>query len=326
MRAERVDLVGLGVVAVDDILYVDSYPEANAKVRIRETHRVGGGRSASALVAASRLGISCRQLGYLGDDEFSHFVRDGLLSHDIDLSCVQYDAEARPLYAMIVVASDTASRAVYVNYDHVRPLIPDELDPHWLAGAKVLLVDNMYEPTLQPALELAQHSGLQTVSDIERPLPGLPEIRKHIDHFVCGIDLARTVSGFDDPGEACLALFESGLHRTVAVTAGDSGCYWIDSSKPVLQHEPAHDVEAVDTTGCGDVFHGVFCAGLIRGWSIDVIMRYANAAGAIKATRRGGWQGSPTLEEIEALLDQATAQPADERGYAVPATQTDPTR
>ena len=69
------DIVGLGCAAVDDLLYVPAYPPADAKVQIRRRERQGGGLTATALVAAARLGTRCAYAGVLGDDDLSEFVR-----------------------------------------------------------------------------------------------------------------------------------------------------------------------------------------------------------------------------------------------------------
>jgi len=302
MIADSCDLVGLGVIAVDDMLYVDAYPPANMKVRVRERRRQGGGTMSCALAAAGRLGSSCRALGRLGDNELSQFARDRLGGFGIDLSRIQHDPQAEPVYCVIVVAADTGSRAIYGDYTHTRPIPPEELRPEWFAGAKILLVDHFGPPTILAGVRIAKRLGLQVVSDIERDVPELPEIRHHVDHLVCSAEFAVPYTAAQSPAEACEALVSSGAHRTVVVTAGDRGCYWQVADGGGVRHQRAHKVKAVDTTGCGDVFHGVFCHGLAQGWPMEKIIAWSNAGAAIKAGRIGGWMAVPTSEEIERML------------------------
>jgi ribokinase len=66
---------------------------------------------------------------------------------------------------------------------------------------------------------------------------------------------------------------------------------------------PAFHVEVVDTTGCGDVFHGAYCYALARGLPLMKRLRIASAAAALKATQRGGQAGSPKIEQVEHLLN-----------------------
>ncbi len=308
MSEKTCDIIGLGVMAVDDMLFVDSYPPANMKVRVRERRRQGGGTMSCGLAAAARLGSRCRALGRLGDNELSDFTRRHLGEYGLDLSCIVHDAAAEPVYCVIVVAADTGSRAIYGDYTHTRPLEPDQLRPEWFAGAKVLLVDHFGPPSILAGVKLARQMGLQVVSDIERDSPELPETRRYIDHLVCSAEFAVPYTRCETPAAACEALERTGKHATVAVTAGEQGCYYCTRDNcgtgvsPVVRHVAAHKVKAVDTTGCGDVFHGVFCHGLAAGWPIERIIQWANAGAAIKATRTGGWTAVPTADEIEQMF------------------------
>ena len=67
-------------------------------------------------------------------------------------------------------------------------------------------------------------------------------------------------------------------------------------------HIAAYAVDAIDTTGCGDVFHGAYASGLARGLELEGRVRFATAAAAIKATRQGGQAGAPTLSEVEQFM------------------------
>jgi len=109
------DIVGLGVIAVDDMLYVDRYPAANSKTRINGRRRHGGGNVSCALVAAATLGARCRQLGRLGENELSDFARKGMTDAGVDLSYLLHEPTAEPLHCTIVVAGETGSRSIYVD-------------------------------------------------------------------------------------------------------------------------------------------------------------------------------------------------------------------
>jgi len=86
------------------------------------------------------------------------------------------------------------------------------------------------------------------------------------------------------------------------VTAGDQGCYWKAAGDTGVHHVPAHKVKVVDTTGCGDVFHGVFCHAIAKGLPVDEAIRWATAGAAVKAGRIGGWIAVPNQEEIQQML------------------------
>jgi sugar/nucleoside kinase (ribokinase family) len=85
------------------------------------------------------------------------------------------------------------------------------------------------------------------------------------------------------------------------VTAGDQGC-WYALANGAVQHFPAFPIHAVDTTGCGDVFHGVYAAALSRGESIPHAIQLATAAAGLKATQPGGQPGIPSRATIDQFL------------------------
>jgi ribokinase len=88
--------------------------------------------------------------------------------------------------------------------------------------------------------------------------------------------------------------------RTVIVTLGSRGALWVTPDAD--RHVPAFEVRAVDTTAAGDAFIGGFAASLLRGLDLDPAVRYANACGALAATKFGAQPSLPTAQEVEKLL------------------------
>src|SRR6516162_4375395 len=113
------DIVGLGCAAVDDLLYVPAYPPADAKVQILRRERQGGGLTATALVAAARLGSRCAYAGVLGEDELSHFLRQRFQREGVDISLVRHRLDARPIHSIIVVDEGTQTRNIFYDLEGV---------------------------------------------------------------------------------------------------------------------------------------------------------------------------------------------------------------
>src|SRR5690348_17831501 len=107
------DVLGLGCVAVDDLLYVDSYPPPDAKVQVRRRERQCGGLTGTALVAAARLGSRCAYAGVLGPDDDSRFVLDTFRREGIDLSYIALEPEARPIRSIIIVDETSRTRTIF---------------------------------------------------------------------------------------------------------------------------------------------------------------------------------------------------------------------
>src|SRR5467141_1254157 len=109
---ERFDVLGLGCAAVDDLLYVNSFPPADTKVRVEQALRRCGGLTGAALVTAARLGARCAYAGCLGTDEHSQHVANNFTSEAVDISHAPRLATARVVHSTIVVGKDCGSRNV----------------------------------------------------------------------------------------------------------------------------------------------------------------------------------------------------------------------
>ena len=117
---------------------------------------------------------------------------------------------------------------------------------------------------------------------------------------VSGVVIANTLeaellTGQADPAHGALALAARGVALAV-VTAGARGCY--TASDGVVRHWPAPVVAAADTTGCGDVFCGVFAAELANGSTLERTVARAQAAAALAATRPGAFAAIPQRAEM----------------------------
>ena len=87
------------------------------------------------------------------------------------------------------------------------------------------------------------------------------------------------------------------------ITAGEKGCWYSQNGSPAVR-VAGFPVKAIDTTGCGDVFHGAYAAAIARGESIADAVLLANASAALKATRPGGRLGIPNLATVRKFVKE----------------------
>lgn len=296
------DLVAIGALAVDDLLYVSEYPKPDTKVRLLRRLRQAGGLAGNAMIAAARLGASVAYAGTLGDDDLSRMAAEELRREGVDLTPAERNAAARPAHSTIIVDVQNRTRTVLSSSNGL--LGPgDKTNWHGvLSGVRVLLIDHHNPAGTLRAVRAAKATGVAVVADVERRAEGpFDELLDEIEHLVVSVRFARQLCGRDDPAEACRALFAAS-RRAVVVTCGAEGCWWWDGRMAAPSYQPAYKVTVVDTTGCGDVFHGAYCTGLARGRPLAACVRLAAAAAALKATREGGG-GSPFAAEVEAFLE-----------------------
>ena len=299
------DVLGLGCVAVDDLVYVEAFPLADAKTPVLRTARYCGGLTGTALVAAARLGSKCAYAGVVGEDELSAFAIQRLGAEGIDLSHMLRCAGAGPVHSFIVVDEQRGTRNIF--FDSSKAAGADEKSPEaaLIQSARVLFVDTFGLKGMIRAAQIARTAQVPVVADFERGQgPEFRELFELVDHLILSQTFACGIASTPDPAEAAKRLWTK-QRQAVVVTCGAQGCWYFDETIG-LKHQPAFKVKAVDTTGCGDVFHGAYAAMLAREMSLPERIHFASAAAALKATQPGGQSGIPSRPAVESFLSEET--------------------
>ena len=300
-----IDILGLGAVAVDDLVYVDAFPPPDAKTFVLRRERQCGGLTATALVAAARLGARCAYGGVLGNDALSEFAVGVMAREGIDLAGLRRDDAARPIYSTIVIDQARQTRNIFVDLHDVVGAAPDWPPAAVVQACRVLFVDYLGVAGMLRAAELARAAGIPVVADIEAIDPQVARLMDTVDHLILSWDFASQITGASSPKQAALALWRAG-RQAVVITQGDQGCWFVGgagANPGQAMHQPAYRVQAIDTTGCGDVFHGAYAVALLRGLGLAERVRFASAAAALKATRAGGQTGAPLMSDVERFLE-----------------------
>jgi sugar/nucleoside kinase (ribokinase family) len=303
ISATRYDVLGLGCATVDDIYHVPSFPEADAKVRVGQHERRGGGLTGNALVAAARLGARCAYAGCLGEDDASHFVEQDFIREGVDVSHAPHPEGAAVIHSAIIVGQDTGSRNIFYRVEGIigaHPTLPEE---SVIAGAQVLFIDHYGMAWNLRAARIARAGGNAVVADFEDAAPEpFAEVLALTDHLILAEESARRISGKNSAAEAAMALWRAD-RAAVIVTCGAAGCWSVSAERETQpQHHAAFEVKCTDTTGCGDVFHGAYAAQLAAGRSLDERIAVASAAAALRASRGL----TPNRADVEEFLARQT--------------------
>ncbi|MDA1275392.1 MAG: PfkB family carbohydrate kinase [Verrucomicrobia bacterium] len=301
----KFDVLGLGCIAVDELIYTDNYPPPDAKVWVSRTERQCGGLTATALVAASRFGAECAYAGVAGTDELSNYALSRLAAEAINLDYTRRKQDARVVHSFIVVDSTRGTRNIFADVNGAGGADLDWPDDDLIRDSRVLFVDQFGLPGMIRAAKIAREAGRPVVADIENDSdPRFLELFNLADHLIASEDFARRFTGMSDP-TASAGKLKAGERQTVVVTAGERGCWYSGiETNGELVHQPAFEIEAVDTTGCGDVFHGAYAAALARQMGLRERILIASAAAALKAMQPGGQAGIPNRKEIDRFLHE----------------------
>ena len=278
-----------------------------------------GGSAANVAVAAARLGNRAALISGVGADPFGIFVSAELARLGVDNRYVR----TYPAYPTPVTFCEMFPPDNFPLYFYRKPSAPDlqiqpaEIDADAVSNARLYwstVTGLSEEPsrTAHFAAWEARDRKPLTVLDLdyrpmfwESPTAATEQVQRALRHVTVAVgnqEECEIAIGETDPQKAADALLDLGVQLAI-VKQGPRGVLGKtrDSSVTV----PPNDVDVVNGLGAGDSFGGSLCNGLIRDWPLEKTLRYANAAGAIVASRLECSTAMPTLDEVAALADTA---------------------
>ena len=292
-------VVGIGQSAWDILAKVDMFPQADTKKEVLFWEEQGGGPVATALATLSRLGVPCRFHGVIGDDREGESIRQSLREEGVYVSGLVTRSRASSQTAFIVIEKSAATRTIFWKRPSGEPLSPEELPRDFLKGADFLLLDGLMKDVSLFAARQAKEAGIPVILDAGRMREGILELARLSDFVVGSEEFARELSWRDDAAQFQQKIKKHGFGITT-ITLGARGSVTYADDRIIII--PAFPIEAVDTTGAGDVFHGGYIYGLLRKWSLEATVRFASAVAAMKCGKVGGRAGIPRLAEVEEFL------------------------
>ena len=293
-------VIVIGHAALDHVWRIEAFPAAPTKIRALEHIVGGGGMAANAAAAIARLGGPVELWSRTGADDAGRRIRAYLEADGVEISHVKAFEGARSSSTAIVVDSK-GERLIVGERDHAM-----SMDASWLPFERILhagavLSDLRWFEATRLGFERAKAAGVTTVIDAD--LGGGELIGEFLgvsDYVIfSAAALEAYLPGLDDRSRIERVL-KSGV-RHAGVTRGAKGYVWGNRGGE-FGHQPAFEVEVVDTTGAGDAFHGAFTWALVRGLRDGECARIASAVAAMKCRRLGARAGLPTLAELEAFL------------------------
>ncbi len=291
------DMVGLGLATLDVLIRLR--PRPGDEPELCDFLLEGGGPVATAMAAASKLGARAGFVGTAGADFAGDAKLLSLSRYGVDVSrVVRRDGPERQVI-LVSVDAETGERSFRsLSGERWELLRPEELDRDYVTSAPYLHLDGAHLGAGLAAARWVHEAGGRVVFDAAttagRVRDAVRELIGQVDVLICGSGFAEALTGEDDVEAACRAARRLGPDVVVqtegaegSLSAGPAGAF----------HAPAFAVDVVDTTGAGDVFHGAYIVGLLRGWELRSVAAFASAAAAMKCTAFGGRAGVGTLEE-----------------------------
>jgi 5-dehydro-2-deoxygluconokinase len=293
---------------------VDLYPEqiGVGLDEVRTFRKMLGGTATNVAVAAARLGRRTAVITKVGDDPFGRYIRSALKEFGVDARFVGTDPDLRTPLAFCEIhppdnfpllfyrepsAPDLQLRADELDYDTVR-----EAGIFWVTGTGLSV-----QPSRSTTLEALTWRDGERIIDLDwRPMfwteDPTPLMRAAVERATVAVGNAEEAGvavGQAEPLEMARRLLELGP-RLAIVKLGPRGVLAATAEEHWIV--PPVRVDVVNGLGAGDAFGGALCHGLLSGWDVERIVRYANAAGAVVASRLGCADDMPTAADVEARL------------------------
>ena len=203
--------------------------------------------------------------------------------------------------SLSIVLSDreTYGRSIVYRRGSAQSLRPEELDNEILENCEWFFISHITGVSME-ATKRAKNAGAKVIVDADSYSSELMEHIDLIDAFV-GSEFFYDVLFHDkNYEENCKKVCEMGP-SIVVFTLGAKGCVGYSKEEGFFEL-PSFDVVVQDTVGAGDVFHGAYVVGLLRGYSAKEAARLATAVSCIKCTRIGGRAGIPDWDTVQKYL------------------------
>lgn len=307
---------------------VDIYP-LQVGVGLEDVETFGkflGGSAANVTVAAARLGRRTALISGAGDDPFGRFVRAELARLGVDNRYVVVDGQ----YATPVTFCEIFPPDDFPLYFYRKPTAPDlqvrpeDIDTEAVRSAALYwstVTGLSEEPSRSAHFAAWEARGRAplTVLDLdyrpmfwESPAAATEQVQRALRHVTVAVgnrEECEIAVGETEPDRAADALLDMGVELAI-VKQGPKGV--LGKTRTERVEVPPNFVDVVNGLGAGDSFGGSLCHGLLSGWPLEKILRHANAAGAIVASRLECSTAMPTADEVAALAESAVTAPGSD--------------
>jgi len=291
----------IGIPVRDLTFRVEAVPARGSKANATHLAEICGGNALNAAIAIARLGGRVAFAGPMGDarETSSGFILDRMTAEGIETShIVRMPDVSTPVSAIIIDATGERTLTIYRDPALWTVKLPetDEL----LDDCRAVLVESRCAEFAISLCTEARRRGIPVIVGVDRAMSLQDGLLTAASHLLFASEQVQETAGIADDGEALRRLAQL-TPAFLAATRGPRGTIWLNETGE-LEETSAFPVQAVDTLGAGDVFHGAFALGLAEGKGAREALRFAAAAAALKCTRHGGGQAAAQRIEVEELL------------------------
>lgn len=305
----RSHVLCIGMPVRDLAFRVEGVPPPGDKVPASAFKEIAGGNALNAAIGITRLGGRAALAGPMGDaaETSAQFILDKLGEEGIDSRhLLRMEGLVTPISAVMIDPGGERTIVTFRDPALWRARLPDP--DTLLEGCGAVLVEGRCASFATDLCAEARRRAIPVVVDVDAAMSPREGLFTTASHLVFSSEAVRRTAGIDDDAGALRKIAQL-TPSFLAATRGPRGTLWLDPAG-ALQEAAAFPVQAVDTLGAGDIFHGAFTLALTEGQPVPAALRFASAAAALKCTRFGGAFACPQRAEVEAFLAEHPPEPA----------------
>jgi sulfofructose kinase len=289
------EIVGIGASVYDTLMVTEGFPVEDTKLQAINTMLQGGGPCATALVAASVLGVSSEYMGILSNDTYGTFMLNDFKKYGVGTENIIIKEGYISSHSFVILNTRNSSRTCIWNKGTVPEFQPSDINVNAIKKAKVLHLDGHNLEAAIQAATIARENGVKVSLDAGGVYPGIDRLLSLVDFLIPSEEFAKKITGESDVAKAASILFYKYKPEFLIITQGPRGGF-IYNRKEYMRYR-SFNVNAIDSNGAGDVFHGAFIAGYVKGMNVIKAANFASAVAALKCTQVGARRSVPTYED-----------------------------
>ncbi len=282
-------VVGIGAATLDDLWVVPDFSSTETVLQAHDHQVMGGGPVATALCVLACLGHRSALVDVCGDDPAGECILHELERLGVSTAMMRRVETASSARAVVFVRRADGARQIVFQPSSAGDPVIDSGTKAVIRGARLLHLNGRHESAARVAVEVAAEAGVIISFDggAGRYRESIRDLMEASHVRIVSRDFAQQWTGRSEIREMLECLFQPPA-QVVVITEGMRGSHGM-CAEGRIHHQPAFEASRlVDTTGCGDVYHGAFLHGWLSGWNMPECMQFAARQAARNAEGLGG--------------------------------------
>ena len=297
-----INIVGIGANVYDTLITVPHYPTEDTKLKATCIKECGGGPCGTGLAAAAKLGAEAAYIGALAKDSGGEFLLNDMKRFGMTDEFIDMKENCASFSSYVILNEKCATRTCVFNKENLPEWTLDESKQNAIKNAQILMVDGNDLENAVYGAKVAKKFGTKVLYDAGGLYEGIEDLLPYSDILIPSEEFALAHTGRKTAEQAAKRLFDLYSPEIVVVTQGVKGGILYDGND--LKTYPSFKVDAVDSNGAGDVFHGAFAFSVISGYNFYDSCVFSSAVSAIKCTKLGARDGVPSYTEVVKFLKE----------------------